>query len=310
VSEQEPDPGAQPTPSEAEPESGAANTEVLARAEFATGPEKTEPPRARERRPRTRVILGIGAGYAILAAGTAFGVIAHGSPAPVDVTAVNASAYAAAAALAASGGPITPASSASHDTTHSAAAPTTAASPTTATTATPVPTVTGSVSDGIHSGDLRYFLLPPPQGPSSVQGDPDGTTETLGVVVQDFYGGSSTVSGYLRQDGFKTACARTYQDSTLGANVTIELIQFGDPDESSAWLSGFSYDASGARSISVPGESTAEGWSRSSNGGSALLGVYREGDTFFQVSVYGTSPLPASDLGELIAAQHSRLANG
>lgn len=337
MSEQEPDPGAQPTPPSQAPETdrenGAANTEVDASAAFATGPQtaaaaegiaESEPagerepepaaapeitpqtPPARNARRRTGLIAGLGVGYAILAAGTAFGVIADASPAPVDVTAVNASAFAAEAGSAPASGSARPGSTTSPSAVASSAAPTTAP----LTTASPVSTVTGSVSDGVHRGDLRYFLVAPPQGPSSVQGDPDGATETLDDVVKDFYGGTSSVAGYLREDDFKSACTLTYQDSTIGANVTIELIQFGSSSEASNWQSDFLDDAPGTKHISVPGESSAEGWSLSSDGGYSLLGVYHEGDTFFQVQIYGDQPIPASDLGKLVGAQHSRLANG
>jgi hypothetical protein len=342
VSEQEPDPGAQPTPqpraSESDPEPGAANTEVFASAEFATGPQaaaapegfaepesatepvvttesgvSTEPepatepalsakqqPAARTRR-RTGLVVGLGLGYAVLAAGTAFGVIAGASPAPVNVTAVDDSAYAAIARAAS-------ASAAAQSA--SPAAPSAAATTASPTTASPTSTLTGSVSDGVHHGDLRYFLLSPPQGPSSVQGDPDGTTETLDDVVKDFYGGTSSVAGYLQQDDFESACTLTYQDSTIGANVTIQLIRFGSASDASDWQSGFTDDGTGTKQISVPGESSAEGWSYSSNGGYSLLGVDHEGDTFFQVQVYGAQSIPASDLGRLVAAQHAKLANG
>lgn len=121
------------------------------------------------------------------------------------------------------------------------------------TSATPTPTVTGRVSNGVHSGDLRYFLLPAPDGPSSVQGDPDGTTESRDQIVEN-YGGSSSVRSLLSEFGFKAACTRTYQDSTMGANVAIDLIRFADASGSAAWLSGFrATDGSGIERISVPG---------------------------------------------------------
>lgn len=258
------------------------------------------------RRRTTGLILGLGVGYVVLAAGTAFGVIASRSPAPVDVTAVDASAYAAAARAASASATAQPKSSPSPAADASNPAPSQAPS----TKAAPVSTVTGTVSDGVHHGDLRYFLVPAPQGPSSVQGDPDGDTETLNQVAQDFYGGSSTVEGYLRKGGFKAACTRTYQDSSMGANVTVELIQFDSSSEAADWTAGFTYNGSGTKKISVPGESAAEGWSFSSDGGSGVLGVYREGDTFFQVQIYGAASIPASDLGKLISAEHSRLAKG
>jgi hypothetical protein len=253
---------------------------------------------------RGRRIAGFGITYAILAAGTAFGVIAAESPAPVDVTAVNASAYTGALAAAS-------ASASAHPAASSSAGASASASPTTAppTTATPASTVSGRVSDGVHSGDLRYFLLPPPQGTSSVQGDPDGDKESLDDIVQEF-GGGSDITSLLHQLGFKNACDRTYQDSTMGANVRTELIQFSSSSNAAQFLSGFELDGGGFQSISVPGESGAHGWSYAKDGSYRLVGVYRDGDTFYEVDVIAPQSVPSSALGSVVTAEHSRLAKG
>lgn len=268
------------------------------------GAARPGPPAVKAR--RGRWIVGLGAAYVVLAAGTAFGVIAGTSPAAVDVTAVNASAYAG--ELASASAAATPTSSASAKAKAGASA---SSAPTSAppTSASPTSTVTGSVSGGVHKGDLRFFLLPPPQGPSSVQGDPDGDTESLDDVVQE-YGGTSDVRSLLKQLSFKAACARTYQDSTIGANVNIELIRFASSSDASNWFSGFALDGAGFKHISVPGESGADGWSYEKDGNYQLVGVYRDGDTFFNVTIYATQSIPASALGSIIKAQHSRLANG
>ena len=236
----------------------------------------------------------------VLAAGTAFGVIVDKSPAPVDVTAVNASAFAA------------PMPSASASVSASASAtPSPSAAATTASVAAPTPksTVTGSVSGGVHSGDLRYFLLPPPQGASSVQGSADGNTDTLDEAITA-YGGDSSQKSILQQAGFKTAADRTYQDTSMGANVRILLIRFGSSSESQQWLDGISFSGSGYASISVPGVSGALGWSYAKDNYYELVGLYREGDTYFEVHLYGQQLIPASDLGQVVSAEHSRLANG
>ena len=252
-----------------------------------------------EPKPRNKALLGtgIGLGYAALAAVAAFAVISIASPGPVKV-----------AGLA---GASTPAAAASSAPAASPSPAPTSAAPSTAppTSATPTSTVTGHVSDGVHTGDLRFFLLPPPDGSSSVQGDPDGTTESLSDVVSD-YGGSSDVKTSLRQLGFKTACDRTYQDSSIGANVDIQLIRLGGSSDASAWLSGFTESGSGIKSISVPGESGAKGWSWKSDGSYEVFGAYRDGDTFFDVDIYGDQPISAADLASVIKAEHARLANG
>jgi hypothetical protein len=161
----------------------------------------------------------------------------------------------------------------------------------------------------VHSGDLRYFLLPPPNSPSSIQGDPDGTAESLADVLTS-YGGSSTIKSYLQQGGFKRGATRTYQDSTLGANVTIELLQFGSSDGADTWLQGFYLQGNGWSSFSVPGENGAKAREKDSGGYDTLIGVYAQGDTFYQITVFGTQHLPHNDLSDLMVAEHGRLAHG
>ena len=305
MSEQEPDPG------DGGAESFAGTGIEHDPTVFAAIPqEHSEIPTSVGNKPARRAgwAVALGVGYVVLAAGTAFGVIADKSPAAVDVTAVNASAYAASASSTASATAGAAASAHASASASTAPSPSAAATTTTAV-ATPKSTVTGSVSNGIHSGDLRYFLLTPPQGASSVQGDPDGTTQTIDDVIST-YSDQSQVKSSLQQMGFKTACERTYQDTTMSANVDIELLQFDGTGGASQWLSDFSFSGGGYQSISVSGESGAVGWSYAKAGYYELVGAYREGDTFFQVTIYGQSVIPAQDLGQVISAEHARLAHG
>lgn len=256
-------------------------------------PESATP----KRRNRGLIVTAIGLSYLVLAAGTAAAVVAVASPAPVEAAALSS----VSAGSGGSGGGSTP------STTASAASP--SASPSPSPSPSPSSTVVGSVKDGVHSGDLRYFLVPPPDGPSSVHGDPDGTTEGLSDVVTE-YGGSSDVKSFLNQMGFKGGARRTYQDSTLGANVSIELLQFDSSGDADTWLQGFQLNGNGWTSFSVSGESGASAREKNSDGIDELVGVYAEGDTFYQIRVFGTDTLPHSDLSDLMNAQHGRLAHG
>jgi hypothetical protein len=244
-------------------------------------------------RNRALVATAVGASYLVLAAGTAAAVVAVASPAPVNLAALASPSANGSSTASAAG----------------SASPSASASPSPSPSPSPKSTVTGSVKNGVHHGDLRYFLLPPPNSPSSVQGNPDGTAESLSDVLQE-YGGSADTKTFLKQLGFKAGATRTYQDSALGANVTIELIQFGSSGEASQWLQGFSMNGSGWNSFSVPGESGASAREKNSGGYDTLLGVYAEGDTFYEVSVYGTQTLPHADLSNLMIAEHSRLSHG
>ncbi len=251
-------------------------------------------PAPAKRRNRGLIITAIGASYLVLAAGTAAAVVAVASPAPVDIAALSS--------------PSTGASGAGR-----ASASATAASPSASASPSPSPspksTVVGSVKDGVHSGDLRYFLLPPPDGPSSVQGNPDGDTESMSDVVKQ-YGGSSDVKSFLNQMSFKGGARRTYQDSAMGANVSIELLQFGSSDDATNWLQGFQLNSSGWTTFSIPGESGATAREKNSDGLDDLIGVYAEGDTFYEITIFGTQTVPHSDLANLMTGEHGRLAHG
>jgi len=240
----------------------------------------------------------VGLVYAVLAGGTAAAVVAIASPAPVHVTALGGSSATASGTAGAAG---------SGSAGSAGAALPTSTGPVTFAAPVPTSTVTGSVHDGVHSGDLRYFLLPAPQGPSSVEGNPDGTTETLANIVSE-YGGGYTKQN-LSQLDFTGACTRTYQDSTLGANVTIELLQFSTHSDAQEWLNLLS-KPSGTTSVSIPGETGSIGWLQSGNGSYQLNGTYVEGDTFFSVAVFGIQEIGTGSLVTLMNSQYSRLANG
>lgn len=252
-------------------------------------PDRPSPTPAGKRRNRTLVATAVGASYLVLAAGTAAAVVAVASPAPVNVTASASGPASASPTASASASP--------------------SASPSPSPSPSPKSTVLGSVHDGVHSGDLRYFLLPPPNSPSSIQGDPDGNAESLSDVLKG-YGGSSDVKSYLQQAGFKRGANRTYQDSKLGANVTIELLQFNSSDGADSWLQGFYLSGSGWTSFSVPGEGGAKAQEKKSDGADSLIGVYAQGDTFYQITIFGTQALPHGDLSDLMIAEHGRLAHG
>jgi hypothetical protein len=263
------------------------------------------------RKPRTRrhpalFATAVGTSYVALAAGAAAAVVGLASPAPVNIAALASASQSVSASAAASASGTSSATAANGSGSPKA---TPSSSPSPSASPSPRSTVTGSVRNGAHRGDLRYFLLPPPDGPSSVQGDPDGTLEGANDVLKQ-YGGDSQVKSALDQLGFKTGATRTYQDGTLGANVTIELLQFGSADDAGQWLQGFELNGSGWTSFSVPGESGASARERNSDGLDKLVGVYAEGDTFYQIDVYGSQTLPHADLSNLMTAESGRLSHG
>ena len=250
---------------------GAGDTEVGASAGFASATGKAG--RSVTGRPRDRVlpIPRIGLGCAAVVAVIGFAAIAIASPGPDKVTGR-------------------------------------------ADAAVPGSTGTDALSEHVHSGDLCHFLLPPPNASSAVLGKANGTTESIDAIAAS-YGGDSGVSSTLRRLGFKDACYRTYQDSTMDVYVTIELIRFSGSNGSATWLSGYEqeydYFSDDYKRVSVSGVSGAEGWSyRKDDGEYTLVSAYRDGDTFFDVSVFAAEPVSAPDLAHVLMAEQARLANG
>lgn len=245
---------------------------------------------------RTAFIGGVGLAYVLLAAGAAAAVVALASPAPVDTAALGS-----------------PTGAATASATRTGSAPTSTRPNSIASD--PASTVTGTVSGGIHHGDLRYFLLPPSGGPSSVQGDPDGTAESETAVIGEYGtdGDSSEITRVLKKLDFKSGATRTYQDSSLGADVTIELVQFGSPTEAKQWLGAFQGSLPmGSTALTIPGEPGSTGWSDADAvaGSYSLTGLFTEGDTYYDVTVVGPQEIDQSSLTNLMTSQYSRLANG
>lgn len=274
-------------------------TEPVAAALEVAAPVEVGPPHgdAAPRRGYHRGLVGaaIVASYVVLAAATAGAVVAVASPGAVDIAALASPSASASGSLSSSLSPSPSPSPAS-------SSPSPSASP------SPVSTVTGSVSNGVHSGDLRYFLLPAPGGASTVQGDPDGTDESLSDVVTA-WGGGSQVKTVLQQLGFKRGATRTYQDSSLGANVVIELLQFDSGGDASQWAQSWGAP-SDAKSFSIPGESSAVAWAGGSSGAFYVRGIYSEGDTAYQVTVYSDQTVQHGSLIGLMGSEHDRLAHG
>jgi hypothetical protein len=267
----------------------SASSEVTAQqisTPIAAPAETGTTPRPARKRHRAALISGVGLGYAVLAVGAAVAVVAIASPAPVNIAALSTPATAAAAPTVPAIPPV-PGGSGSADN--------------------PASDVTGSVSDGIHHGDLRFFLLPPPQGPSTVQGNPAGTVETETEVVSEY--GSGYTKQNLSQLDFTGGATRTYQDSALGANITIELLQFATHNDAQAWL-GVLSKPSGTTTVTIPGESGSVGWLQKTMGDYQLNGTYVEGDTFYNITIYSTQEIGDGSLIGLMDSQYSRLSNG
>lgn len=104
-----------------------------------------------------------------------------------------------------------------------AAAPPAPPAPST-TLPAPTTTVRGTVSNGRHDGDLRFFLLPIPEGGESY-GPADGIPVTDEDMADQISGGAEIMTA-LRAFGYKDAATRTYRTKDGKAEVTVTLLRF------------------------------------------------------------------------------------
>ena len=261
-----------------------------------------EPPPARARKPIAVVAFSLG--WVLIAGSTAGAVVAFGK--------TGASSKSQAAGIA------PPRSAHASVTPTFAPSPSSAAPSTTApakttppTTPTPVSTVTGSVSSGlIHTGDLRFFLLPVPSD-GSVVGNADGSTLTKDQIAADYKDSSSVVT-ILGQLGFKDGADREYQTGDAAYHVEVRLLRFDSQQDASLWFQGDQPDSKW-KEFSISGYSDAKGWdiAPSSPGGlGRLRGLYYRGDTVFEVMVTGQDPVDHSVLVDRMGKQIDRLTTG
>jgi hypothetical protein len=196
------------------------------------------------------------------------------------------------------------------DTASAAASASASASGSAAPTASAAPGTapTGAVSDGVHSGDLRYFLIPPPAG-ADVYGDPAGSADTAADVAAadaDQDKAARALSAY----GFRAAATRTYLTADGVTEVTVELVRLRGTDQAAAYYAASGYQAT---TLPLPGGYPARGYdlsSGSAESANTLLATSYQGDVHITISVTGGRAPSRALLQHLLDAQHQRLRTG
>jgi hypothetical protein len=170
--------------------------------------------------------------------------------------------------------------------------------------------VKGTVSGSSHSGDLRYFLLPVPDG-AQVFNDVNGATQSLGDIAKTM-DNPSTSRGILSQYGCMGGAYRSYQTNDGLWTVTVHLIHFDGSSHAADWVTGLSF--AHGNSFDISGISQAKGQSfapSSSNGGQgAIIGVSHVGDVEYEIDITGAGTPSRSMLTQLMQRQETRLSTG
>ncbi|WP_329134865.1 hypothetical protein OG552_20115 [Streptomyces sp. NBC_01476] len=197
-----------------------------------------------------------------------------------------------------------------------APAPTATATPTaapaaTGTTAPAAAHAAGRVENGVHTGDLRYFLAPPPAG-ADVYGDRAGsplTADDIAVTATDESAARAALTAY----GFRDGAYRTYLTADGVREVTVKLIRFAGPGQAAA------YDAQqrgeGAQGTEIPlgadyparAYHLASGSDESTD--TVLVDSY-QGDVHITLTVTGGRTPAGTQLRDLLDAQYQRLRTG
>ena len=207
-------------------------------------------------------------------------------------------------------------SSSSSSSSPSGAAATASSSPSEAAVAVTVspsdgPTTPGHLSgqvtkDGVHSGDLRYFLLPVPAGADDYD-DPDGsvlTTDDIAVAAADQAGTRGALTTY----GFRAGAYRTYLTADGATEVTVKLARFAGPDQAAAYYASLSPQGT---ALSLGALHPARGYrlsSGSAESSDAELAVSYQGDVQITVTVTGDRTPADTLLRDFVDAQFQRLA--
>lgn len=246
-------------------------------------------------------LFGVAAGLVALVAVTAGAVVALGS----------SSGHADASSSAPpSASPTAPAPSSAP-----AASPSSASAPVpdpedtaTASASVAAEHVSGTVSHGVHAGDLRFFLLPAP-GDADVYGDVNGSPYT----ADDLAGSAADPAearAALKTSGFRDGAYRTYLTADGAFEVSARLIRFGSPAGTATYYAQHTYE--GTR-IPLSGAYPARAYrlkSSSAESTSAVVAVAYQGDVHITITLTGGKAPSAGLVQRLLDAQYQRLKTG
>ncbi|MFJ9775840.1 hypothetical protein ACIRVF_32155 [Kitasatospora sp. NPDC101157] len=173
----------------------------------------------------------------------------------------------------------------------------------------PASTVKGTVSNGKHEGDLRYFLLPIPAGGESY-GPADGMPMTRDDV-SEIFGKQDDIDTILNRLGYRDGATRTYRTADGKAQVTVTLLHFGSADTASRFVQGYSIKSQ--EPIDIDGDPNAHGFRRTPKHEAytgSMTGVSSQGDVQYTIDVDVKGTPDKALLNDLMKRQREWLASG
>ncbi|MFJ8040253.1 hypothetical protein ACIRBX_07045 [Kitasatospora sp. NPDC096147] len=220
---------------------------------------------------------------------------------------------AVAAPVAPSTGSAAPGASASPSTSASASAtPSQSPSPSQSPTSKPKPSSTlhGTVDGATHGGDLRFFLLPMPEGAESY-GPADGVKLSKDEVAEQF-SNAAEMGEVLDSYGYRNDAAfRRYRTADGQQEVDVRLLRFKSRQMAKEFAGGMETDR--GESFAIDGDPDGRGimlkpeqeaWT------GEMLGISSVGDVEYEVTVYVKGTPDKAALQDAMKRQRERLSSG
>ncbi|MQS13089.1 hypothetical protein F7Q99_12530 [Streptomyces kaniharaensis] len=177
------------------------------------------------------------------------------------------------------------------------------------TTPKPASTVKGTVNGGKHDGDLRFFLLPIPDGGESY-GPADGRTMTSEDVAAMF-GKQDGIMDILGSYGYKEGATRMYRTADGKVEVTVTLLHFGSTAMATEFVRG--YTVKSQDPIDIDGDPNAHGYvhkPRQQAFTGSMTGISSQGDVQYTIDVEVKGTPDKALLSDLMKRQREWLSSG
>jgi hypothetical protein len=167
----------------------------------------------------------------------------------------------------------------------------------------------GTFDGSTHGGDLRFFLVPIPDGGESY-GSADGTTVSRDDLAQE-YSKSSDIQSILDSYGYQEAVSRRYRTADGREEVEAQLMRFSSPGNAGDFAKNANF--SDATTIDVAGDSNAKGFvfkPEQQAWTGHMIGISHVGDVEYEVTVDMQGDPDPAVLADAMKRQHDRLSNG
>ncbi|MEW2522173.1 hypothetical protein [Actinacidiphila alni] len=177
-----------------------------------------------------------------------------------------------------------------------------------ASASVPAARVSGHVADGVHTGDLRFFLLPAPAD-AEVSGDRDGAPYT----ADDIAGSAAKPSdarAALTTYGFRSGAYRTYLTGDGAYEISARLIRLGSPAQAAAYYRQHTFDGAPVPLGAAYPARAYDLASASAESTGAVVALSYQGDVQITLTLTGDTTPSARYVRGLLDAQYQRLRTG